>query len=721
MSHTARGVYPVIGYAFMTAVVNVYAGAVFQTLSPVTIAAISFTLAGLVFLTLGTIRLGPGVLDPLRSHPREVLALNVTTAAAWLTVLFSLKYLEPAVVGVISLAVTPVFLALAGTWLRRGHPVVLAEIGASVGIFALIVVLTWGSVTGHSAVGDIGFRSAVVGVALAVVSGLASAGNIVFSKRLSENGYSPSSVMSVRFFLMIVVSWAAVGVTPRPAVVESLGPGLVLAVISVVVPLYLLQISVKHVEPTTVSLLICLGPAFTIGLESLDPRLHVAPLSLLAVLGITVLVAVGVLARHRAEIRARPRRVAVVDAYSTASHLPAALAAQDAECVHVRSPRPDVHLTLTAAGFAADVQHDGDITATAAALRRLRVSQVIAGAESGVLLADHLSAELGTPGNGMSRPAARRNKHDMVLALRDAGLAHAATIVSADVDELIAWARTENGWPVVLKPVASAGTDNVVVCSGPDEVREVHQRIMASADRYGQANTAVLAQEFLAGDEYFVNTVSREGRHHTAEIWRYYKRRLPDGHVIFDYHEPQSPDDPDAVRVERYTHQVLDALQIRNGAGHTEVMLTERGPVLVECGARLGGGQVPEINVRCLGTSQVDLLALAAAKPAEFDRLPRTAYRLLQRPRHVSLINPIDHGVMPADEALAALRALPSYAYMVMAHPPGHPLTRTIDVVTSPGFVYLISDDPDQVLADYHQLRQIEHRLYDRSAPAMRR
>lgn len=690
MSHTARGVYPAMGYAFLTAVVNVYAGSVFQTLSPITIAAISFSTAGILFLTLGAIRRGLGILAPLRSHARDVLALNVTTAAAWLTVLFSLKYLEPAIVGVISLAVSPMSLVLAGAWLRRGHSVVRAEIGASVGIFALVLVLAWSSVTGRSAVGDIGSGSAALGVALAMVSGVASAGNIVFSKRLSEGGYSPSSVMSVRFFLMIAVSWTAVGTVTRPAVFESLGPGLVIAVISVVLPLYLLQVSVKHVEPTTVSLLICLGPAFTIGLQSLDPRLHVAPLSVLAILGITVLVAIGVLARHRAERRGQPRRIAVVDAYSAGSHLPAALAAHGAESVHVRSPLPDVHLTLTAGGFAADIQHDGDIAATATTLRRLGVSYVIAGAESGVLLADLLSAELGTPGNGMSHPEARRNKHDMVLALRDADLAHAASTVSADVDEQIAWAETESGWPVVLKPVASAGTDNVVVCSGPDEVREVHRRIMASTDRYGQANAVVLAQEFLAGDEYFINTVSRDGRHHTAEIWRYYKRALPDGHVIFDYHEPQSPDDPDAQRVERYTHQVLDALEIRNGAGHSEVMLTERGPVLVECGARLGGGQVPEINVRCLGISQIELLALSAAKPTEFDRVPRTAYRLLQRPRHVSLINPSDGGVMPAEEALAALRALPSYAWMVTAHPSGHPLPRTIDVVTSPGFVYLI-------------------------------
>jgi hypothetical protein len=218
----------------------------------------------------------------------------------------------------------------------------------------------------------------------------------------------------------------------------------------------------------------------------------------------------------------------------------------------------------------------------------------------------------------------------------------------------------------------------------------------------------------LEGGEYFVNTVSRDRRHHTVEIWRYYKRRLPGGYIIYDYDEPLSPGDRDAKKVGSYTHQVLDALEIRNWASHTEVMLTARGPVLVECAARLGGGQILEINTRCLGTNQVELLALAVAKPDEFNRLPTTAYQLLECPRTVSLINSRDLGIAPSYEAMAAIRALPSYAHTVMTHPEGQPLPRTIDVATQPGYVYLISDDPVQIAADYQKLRQIERDyLYD--------
>ncbi|MFE3328120.1 ATP-grasp domain-containing protein [Streptomyces sp. NPDC059176] len=404
------------------------------------------------------------------------------------------------------------------------------------------------------------------------------------------------------------------------------------------------------------------------------------------------------------------KRVAFVDAFAMGRLLLPVMNRLGIECVHVQSPNPDVHLVRLPfpEGFVANVRHQGDVPATASALRELGVDFVISSGESGVELTDRLAAELGTLGNGMSRPTSRRNKYDMVLALRAAGVESAATIVSADADEIIKWAETTAGYPVVLKPVSSCGTDNVVACSSADQVRAVHEKIMTTPDRHGLPNTVVLAQEFLDGDEYFVNTVSRDGKHHTVEVWRYYKTRLPGGNIIYDYNEPLAPDDPVAKKVEAYAHQVLDALEVRNWASHTEVMMTAKGPVLVECAARFGGGQVPEIARRCLGTNQIELVGLSVVDPDAFDRLPTTAYQLLERLRYVHLINPSDHGVAPSDEAMAAVRALPSYVHAVTTHPAGDPLPRTVDVATQPGYVILISEDPEQLRVDYRRLREIE-------------
>ncbi len=407
-------------------------------------------------------------------------------------------------------------------------------------------------------------------------------------------------------------------------------------------------------------------------------------------------------------------RCAIVDAYGIGRFLPAALRRYDVEPIHVRSEFPDIHLEYRPEDFTIDLKHDGDIEATAERLRELGVEFVVAAMESGVLLADELSATLGTPGHGMSRPAARRDKYAMARAARDAGLASAESFASASADEVIAWAIERDGWPVVLKPVASAGMDNVHFCHSPEEIRVGHASILASADRYGCRNEIALAQQFLDGDEYFVNTVSRDGVHHIVEIWRYHKHQIDSTRSMVSNEHPVPIDDPAARAVGEYALAVLDALEIRNGAAHTEIMLTRGGPVLVECGARLGGAHLPEIVSRCIGTNQIDRLALAIARPEEITAGTLPPYQLLTPVRFLNLIVPED-GVIPADEKWAQIRALDSFLELIVTQPAGKRIERTVDLASSPGYVYLSSDDPAQVAADYQRLREIERGgLYER-------
>lgn len=413
-------------------------------------------------------------------------------------------------------------------------------------------------------------------------------------------------------------------------------------------------------------------------------------------------------------------RTAIVDAYGIARFLPAALARHGVHSVHVRSQHPDVHLAYRPEDFAVDLQHSGDLAATAAALREQGVGFVVAGAESGVLLADALSAALGTPGNGMSRPLARRDKYEMARAVQDAGLATARSFATDSVEHMLAWARDLGEWPVVLKPLASAGTDHVMFCDTEDELRAAHAAILASTDRYGSRNGAVLGQQFLDGDEHFVNTVSRDGVHHVVEVWRYQKRTVAGGHTIYDHEYPVPPDDPSVGPLTEYTLAVLDALEIRNGAAHTEVMLTKEGPVLVESGARLGGSHVPAVVSRCLGTDQVEQLALAIARPEEVVAGRLAPYRLLTHLRYVTLISP-DDGVVPDTDGFAEVRALESFLEMVLTSPEGTPVPRTVDLVTSPGYLYLSAADPAQVEADYQRLRRLEEEGLYRPAGAAAR
>ncbi|WP_018681656.1 ATP-grasp domain-containing protein [Actinokineospora enzanensis] len=397
---------------------------------------------------------------------------------------------------------------------------------------------------------------------------------------------------------------------------------------------------------------------------------------------------------------------AIVDAYGAGRLLPAALRLRGVPFIHVRSEFPDTRLAYRPADFAVELAHTGDIAATAAAMRELGVTTVVAAAESGVLLADRLAAALGLPGNAIDHSVARRDKAAMQETIRAAGLAAARDFRSASSADTVAWVRDNGIRPVVLKPVLSAGTDNVITCTTAEEVVAAHDRIMASVDRYGRRNDTVLAQQFLRGSEYYLNTVSWAGTHRLIEVWRYHKRQV-DGQAVYDYEDLLPLDAFGVAEVVGYARDVLDALGISHGAAHTEIMLTDDGPFLIETGARLGGGQVPELLSRCVGTDQVNTLAFALADPESFVAETDAPYQLKNLLRCVNLISPAT-GRMPDADGWDRVRELPSFAGLVANHAEGAPLTKTIDMATCPGTVYLCTDDQAELERDYQTLRDME-------------
>lgn len=164
-------------------------------------------------------------------------------------------------------------------------------------------MLSWGSLAGLSGVQRLGAGRAALGLAATVLSGLGTTGNVIYSKRLSEAGYHPAEVLPVRYFLMIAICWAVLVGGHGQHLTVAFVPAAVIALIGVVGPSYLVQLGLGQAEPITVALLANLAPVLTYLLQLADSRLRASAVSLAGVLGITALVAAGVIARGRREAR----------------------------------------------------------------------------------------------------------------------------------------------------------------------------------------------------------------------------------------------------------------------------------------------------------------------------------------------------------------------------------------------------------------------------------
>ncbi len=229
----------------------------------------------------------------------------------------------------------------------------------------------------------------------------------------------------------------------------------------------------------------------------------------------------------------------------------------------------------------------------AAELRQYSPQWIIAGSEPGVELGDALT-ELLCPGTGNTpdRTLARRDKWEMAKALqprRRGAPAPALLGRPGRARRLAARAEGLAGGRFVVKPPKSGSTDDVHLIEPGEDWHPVFDHIYGKINHSGFRNEAVLVQEYAEGTEYLVDSYSVDGRHGLVEVCRYTKSRRANRIGIYDRVEFLPPDHPDVAEVWPYVQDVLDALGLRNGPGHSEVMLTKDGPRLMETAARPAG------------------------------------------------------------------------------------------------------------------------------------
>ncbi len=404
----------------------------------------------------------------------------------------------------------------------------------------------------------------------------------------------------------------------------------------------------------------------------------------------------------------------IVDAYSAGNLLAPEFKRRGLKCIHVQSTLeiwPILRPSFREEDFEENLKFDGSLEKMGLALEKYPLLCVLPGTETGVQLADQLAEKVGVPGNGTAKSEARRNKFVMIETCRKAGLRVAEQFKSKYKDELVEWF---NQWlkrsglkKVVVKPIESAGTDKVSVCQTHAEVRTAVQDIIGSTNMLGIANHEALIQEFLEGTEYFLNTVSLNGRHHFTDIWRYQKRSINGFDCVYDKNILCSSTGDTEIKLQKYVSRVLDTLDVHFGPAHTEVMLGPDGPALIEIGTRLDGLSVPAFNQVAIGYSPVELTVDAFLDEKAFLAKAEKSYPILKHARTVYFTS-YQEGVVEAVPGDQKVRSLSSFFQMRLRAAPGSKISKTTNYFTAPGFVSLAHPDPLVLEKEYQMIREWE-------------
>lgn len=416
----------------------------------------------------------------------------------------------------------------------------------------------------------------------------------------------------------------------------------------------------------------------------------------------------------------KQKAVVIVDGFATSGRVLASrFLMQGIPCVEVLSHEvfPEKYIQKNHAQdyledplFFDKIVFHGDIDAVIRDLERYDVIGVIPGSEMGVPFADALSERMALFSNGTALSPARRNKYRMQCALNDAGVPTKQFICTRDEEELIAWFRAGEYPEIVVKPVSSASTEGVTFCSTEDEIRAAFHNLIGTVNHLGDNNIEVLAEERLYGTEFGVNTVSWCGKHRLAELWQYKKVRVEGVGNVYDCTRLHDWPEGELAGLVEYAFCVLDALGIRYGAAHTEIMLTQKGPFLVESGARIMGGTIPpDLITSCAGQCQADLLVSAYARPGQFLASVPVQYHLKRHMIRKHLIaqhEGVPRDEIPAIEMLAGLKSCAQGDFVTLLN--DWYVHRTVDMMTSPAKVFLIHEDPQVILDDYRRIRDFE-------------
>lgn len=190
------------------------------------------------------------------------------------------------------------------------------------------------------------------------------------------------------------------------------------------------------------------------------------------------------------------------------------------------------------------------------------------------------------------------DKFAMRRWLAEVGVESTAAAEVPDPAGLRAFAAA-HGFPVVVKPRRGTASTGVSVIRSAAEADAAFARA-----RGADASTEVVAEEFLDGDQYSAEAFSEDGEHVVVAVTRKYSdpvSLVELGHVM-----PAPLQDAVAAEIRAYVARALDALGVRFGPTHTEVVLTAAGPRLIETHLRVGGDEIWNLVTDATGVDLVE-------------------------------------------------------------------------------------------------------------------
>lgn len=193
--------------------------------------------------------------------------------------------------------------------------------------------------------------------------------------------------------------------------------------------------------------------------------------------------------------------------------------------------------------------------------------------------------EMGLIGIDEATALKATNKAEMRKALKEHGVPVPAFFKVSNEKEYME-AVSKFSVPFIVKPTDSSGSRGIY------EVQDItDSQMIKKAYEYSSAiskNGALIVEEYMEGPEVSVETLSVDGVCHVIQVTDKLTTGAP--HYVEMGHSQPSRLGKDIVdKIMDAARAANQAVGIKDGPSHTEIIVTAQGPKIVEIGARLGG------------------------------------------------------------------------------------------------------------------------------------
>jgi biotin carboxylase len=221
--------------------------------------------------------------------------------------------------------------------------------------------------------------------------------------------------------------------------------------------------------------------------------------------------------------------IIIIGAYSSGVFIAPYFSDRDIKVIHITTMELwEMHFlreTYTGNGISENIITESDVAAIEMAIllsKKDSIAAIIPGCNAAVILAETIAEALKIKSNRGESKYARSYKFLMEDALEKLGLPAPTQILADNVSDIIDWKKLLNVQRIVLKPDFSSGSDGVYFCETEEEIKDAFLKLYKKENHYNTKNHVVVAQEYIAGEEYILNTISSYGKHSIFDIWRGY-------------------------------------------------------------------------------------------------------------------------------------------------------------------------------------------------------